>query len=191
MEEGVDELFSRHKDEIYVDLPDRIVEIGPGLGSNLKRYRPGTVVVAFEPNREMHQGLRARAAAHGIDLDLRARGAESMDLPDASEQMVVSTLTLCSVENRDTVLAEVRRVLAPGGRFLFLEHIAAEPGTSLARLQRVLRLPWAAVGDRCDLTADTHDAIDRAGFSSVTAEFTEKGSVLDPSRRVIHGVAVR
>lgn len=191
IDDGVDEVVAPAKDAAFVELPDRLVEIGPGRGSNFHRYRPGTVVVAFEPNEFMHRDLRAAAAAHGIELDLRTRGVEAMDLPDASEELVISTLTLCSVDDRDAALKEIRRVLKPGGRFRFVEHIAAEPGSWTARFQRLLRRPWAAIADRCDLQADTREAVDRAGFSEVEIEIRELGSIVDPSRRTFYGVAVR
>lgn len=191
IDDGVDEVISPAKDAVFVELPDRFVEIGPGRGANFQRYRPGTVVVAFEPNEFMHSALREAAGTQGIELDLRSGGVEAMDLPDASEELVISTLTLCSVDDRDAALEEIRRVLKPGGRFRFVEHIAAEPGSWTARFQRFLQRPWSAIADRCDLQADTREAIDRAGFSQVETEIRELGPILDPSRRTLFGVAVR
>ncbi len=179
------------KDSVFVDLPARVVEIGPGLGSNLKRYRPGTTVIAFEPNRFMHSGLLAAASEHGIDLDLRATGIEEADLDDESEDAVVSSFALCSVGDAATALVQVRRVLKPGGRFLFVEHIGADPGTPLARVQSVLRRPWAVLADRCDLTANTHIAIEQAGFSNVQSHIRDLGPRFDPSRRTVYGTAIR
>lgn len=191
LEAGVDVESGPAKDSVFVDLPTQVVEIGPGLGSNLKRYRPGTTVIAFEPNRFMHDGLRSAASENGIELDLRATGIEEADLDEASQHAVVSSFTLCSVEDVAHALAGIRRILKPGGRFLFVEHIAADEGTTLARIQSVLRRPWALLADRCNLTAMTHVAIEQAGFSNVQSTIRELGPKLDPSRRTVYGIAIR
>jgi SAM-dependent methyltransferase len=191
LDDAVDDALADAKDAVYIDLPDRIVEIGPGRGSNFKRYRPGTTVIAYEPNLSMHDDLRNTAAEHDIDLDLRSAGVEEMGLGDASQDVVVSSLTLCSVADAPAALAEIRRVLRPGGRFLFVEHIVAESGSTAAKAQAVLRRPWAAIADRCDLMATTHEAIDHAGFDTVDRAIDDFGSRMDPSRRTVYGVAVR
>lgn len=189
VDDGVDLAVAPAKDVVLTDLPDRVVEIGPGRGSNFDRYRSGTTVVAFEPNKFMHDDLVAAANQHDLVLEVRSSGAESMDLPDSSEDMVISTLVLCSVDDRRATLDEIRRVLKPGGRFVFVEHIAARPGTWTARLQRLLRRPWSAIADGCDLTADTHEVLKAAGFNEVEVKIEDLGSKLDPSRRTAYGVA--
>lgn len=191
LDDTVDETVATAKDAIYSNLPARIVEIGPGRGSNFKRYEPGTTVIAFEPNRFMHDDLRTAAAEYGIKLDLRDHGVEDMDLADQSEDAVVSSFTLCSVEDIGIAVTEIRRVLKPGGRFLFVEHIAAGEGTILSRAQAVLRRPWAALFDRCDLMANTHRAIERSGFAEVSSEIRGFGPKADPSRRTLFGSAIR
>lgn len=191
IDDTVDETVGPIKDAVYSDLPTRIVEIGPGRGSNFKRYAPGTTVIAFEPNHFMHDDLRAAAAEHGIELDLRTGGVEDMDLADHSEEAVVSTFTLCSVENADIAIAEIRRILKPGGRFLFVEHITGEEGTAMVRAQTMLRRPWALLFDRCDLMATTHQAIERSGFTEVRSEIRRVGPKADPSRRTVFGFAIR
>jgi len=191
LDDPIDDTVAAAKDRAFVDLADRVVEIGPGRGSNFKRFSPGTVVVGFEPNRRMHHDLAATAAEHGIELDLRSSGVEHMDLPDASQDTVISSFTLCSVDDIDTALTEILRVLKPGGRFLFVEHIGADEGTVMARAQTVLRRPWAMIADHCDLTAQTHVALGRAGFSHVDSEVDGFGPRLDPSRRTLYGIATK
>jgi len=188
---GVDRLASELKDAVLVDMPHTIVEVGAGRGANFRRYPTGGLVIAFEPNRHMHDSLRRAASDLGLDLDLRGTGAESLDLPDGSQEVVVSTHTLCSVADPTRAISEIRRVLRSGGRFLFIEHIAGEPGSRLAGQQRLMRVPWGLVGDRCDLLAETHHLIERAGFARVDLSIAMLGSRLDPSRRVVFGSAVR
>ena len=188
---GIDDAMRPAKDATLVDLPDTVVEIGVGLGSNFPRYPSGAGVIGFEPNRHMHDRLREAATEHGIDLDLRPGGAEQLDLETGSVDTVVSTLTLCSVDDPEAAIAEIRRVLAPGGRFLFIEHVAAPDGTVTAWAQRILNAPWGFVADHCRLTAATETLINDAEFASVEYETAGLGPRLDPSRRTIFGVARR
>lgn len=155
---------------LFADLPPQVVELGPGTGTNLKYFRPGTHLVAIEPNPHMHPALARVAAERGISLDVRARGAEATGLPSASVDAVVCTLVLCTVPDPAAALAEVRRILRPGGRLLVLEHVAAPPGTFLAGLQRLLRRPWRWTFEGCDLDRHTAEAISEAGFSGVELE---------------------
>ena len=187
----IDAALREAKDEVFGDLPEQLVEIGAGRGSNFGRYRPGTRVIAYEPNPAMHEGLEAAALEHGVLLDVRVAGVEDMNLPTGSQQAVVSSLTLCSVDDVEAALGEIQRVLAPGGRFHFVEHIAAPHTSGLGRAQRLLRQPWALLADRCDLVARTDVAIDAAGFAEVHRATRDFGPRLDPSRRTTFGYAVR
>lgn len=186
-----DEALDGPKREVLVDLPGRIVEIGPGRGDNFARYPAGTHVVAFEPNHAMHEALRAAAGRHDIELELRAGDASSMDLPDGSEDVVVSTIVLCSVGDPRPAVAEVRRVLRPGGRFVFVEHVGAPAGTRRRRVQRLLRRPWRFVGDGCDLTNDAAAALEEAGFTSVDATVRHVGARTDLANPTFWGIATR
>lgn len=114
-----------HKRRVFADLPPTVVELGSGIGPNLRWMTPGSTLVAVEPNVPMHRRLRAAAARHGVNLDLRERVAEHTGLPNRSVDCVISSLVLCTVADPAAVLAEVRRILRPGGTYRFVEHIAA------------------------------------------------------------------
>lgn len=90
----------------------------------------------------MHAALGRAAARHGVDLDVRAVAAEATGLPAAGVEAVVCTLVLCTVPDPAAALAEVRRILRPGGRLVLVEHAGAPAGIALARLQRLMRGPW-------------------------------------------------
>jgi ubiquinone/menaquinone biosynthesis C-methylase UbiE len=118
----------------------------------------------------MARRLEARDA--GRHTVVRAP-AESLPFPDASFDTVVATLVLCTVDDQARSLEEARRVLKPGGRLLFLEHVRSE-NPSLARWQDRLHGPWKAFGHGCHCNRDTLAGIKAAGF---TVERSEAGTV--------------
>jgi len=157
----------RHKEAVYADLPDTVVEIGSGVGANFRYMRPGTKVIAIEPNPHMHRPLRLAAERREIELEIRDVVGERIDLPDSSADAVISSLVLCTVANPSQVVSEVVRVLRPGGRYSYLEHVVAEEGTPTRRVQRMVRRPWAWVFEGCSCERDLQRVIRSAGFSSV------------------------
>lgn len=191
LEGPVDTMLRPAKLEVFVDLPQRLVEIGAGRGANLVHYPPGTSVLAFEPNEHMHDALRKKAAEHHIDLEIRSDDFRAAGLPADSEDAVISTLVLCSVGEVRTMVAEILRVLRPGGRFIFIEHVDKEPGTIGHFAQRVLRRPWKKVGDGCDLMPGTVDVIGAAGFSSLDTVIKKVGPAVDPTSRTYLGTATK
>jgi len=162
---GYERLVGERKRRLFAPLAGDVLEIGPGTGPNLALYPPGVRVLGVEPNPHMHPYLRRRAAQVGVPLDIVAGTAERLPVPDASVDAVVSTLVLCSVADPTRVLAEIRRVLRPGGRFVFLEHVAAPRRTRLRRLQGWLRPLWRRLGDGCHPDRETWAAIEAAGFA--------------------------
>ncbi len=184
-----DRLLGPHKRRLLADLPDTVVELGSGVGANLRYLAPGSRLIAVEPNPAMHQRLRRAARRRGVRLDVRQVPAERTDLPDESADVVVSSLVLCTVSDVDQVLAEVRRVLRPGGRFVFVEHVAAPDGTALRRLQRWVRAPWAWCFEGCSCERDLGGALRSAGFASVEVEDYRLRSPFLPFNPQIAGVA--
>jgi len=182
--------YGERKLRIFGDLPPTIVELGPGSGANFRYYPRGTRVIAVEPNPMMLKRMYRQAARHGIEIDLRHAGAEGMEVESGSADLVVSTLVLCSVRDPGQVLSEVRRVLKPGARFAFLEHVAAEPGTRLRKVQDAIHAPWHWLGEGCHLNRDTASTIERAGFSDLALDRFH-GSGQMPYRPHISGYAIR
>lgn len=152
------------------DLSGEVVEIGPGSGVNLS-YLPREVRwTGIEPNPCFHPYILKEAARLDRPVRVRIGVAEDLELEDASVDAVVGTLVLCSVDRVEAVLEEILRVLKPGGRYCFLEHVAAPPGSWLRRLQRAVRPVWSTVLDGCRPDADTRVQIARAGFSQLKWE---------------------
>ena len=154
------------KRSLFADLRGTVLEIGAGKGANFGLL-PGQVRwVGLEPARRRRRRL-ARSHA-GLVL---AGDGERIPLRDHSVDAVISTIVLCSVQDQDRVLAEVRRVLRPGGAFVFCEHVAAPRGTRARRWQHALA-PWCRRFDAgCDPSRETWLAIERAGFTHVDLEW--------------------
>ena len=145
--------------QLLARVHGRVLEIGAGTGANVEHYPAGTNVVYTEPDPHMAKRLRARG------VDVVPSGAEHLPFPDDSFDTVVSTLVLCTVPDVPASLREIRRVLAPGGRLLFLEHVRAEPGSSLERWQDRLHRPWHAFACGCNCNRDLLRFLGAAEFS--------------------------
>lgn len=158
------------KRALFADLEGTLLEIGPGAGANLPYYPPHIHWIGMEPNPFMHNYLREKAQALGLQVDLRQGVAEQMEIADRSVDAVVSTLVLCSVKNLEATLQEIRRILKPGGRFFFVEHVAAPSGTWLRTVQRGIRPLWQVLGDGCHPDRETGRALEQAGFAQVEYE---------------------
>lgn len=187
----MDSAYGRRKRNMFQDISEKIVEIGPGAGANFRYYAPGTRVVAIEPNVQMHARLRQRAARHGVALELVSQPAESLPLEDDSVDTIVGTLVLCSVQNPSRVLSEVRRVLRPGGRYLFIEHVSAKTRSLVAIQQQVLRRPWRFLFAGCRVDQDALALIESNAFDSVAYEEFSIGRNWLPFSPHICGAAVK
>jgi SAM-dependent methyltransferase len=185
----LDRLLRAHKQRIFTELPPTVVELGAGTGANLRYMPAGTRLIAVEPNPAMHPRLRERAARARIHLEVHATVGERLDLPDASVDMVISSLVLCTVADPGAVVAEVHRILRPGGRYAFLEHVAAAEHTTLRRLQRVVRRPWRWMFEGCSCERDLRTVIEKAGFTrTAITDYRLRGPFL-PANTQISGVA--
>jgi ubiquinone/menaquinone biosynthesis C-methylase UbiE len=152
----------------------RTIDLGAGTGANLALYPPavGELVLA-EPDPHMLKKLRAKVGEAGIAAEVVEAPAERLPFEDSSFDTAVFTLVLCTAPDPRAALAEVARVLRPGGKLLFLEHVRAEdPG--LARWQDRLEKPWRFIGDGCHCNRDTVATIES---SPLTVEQVEKGQL--------------
>jgi SAM-dependent methyltransferase len=142
----------------------RVLEIGAGTGLNLPHY-PAAVreLVLAEPEPGMRARLERRADAARRPVTVVGAPAEALPFPDASFDCVVSTMVLCTVADVDATLAELRRVLRPGGRLLFVEHVRSS-APALARAQDRLAGPWRAFGGGCRCNQPTLELLAGGGL---------------------------
>ena len=143
----------------------RVLEIGIGTGANFSHYGRATRwVVAIEPSAGMNRRARRNLKNAWVPVRLVAAEAERLPFPDGAFDAVIAVLVLCTVPDPGKALAEARRVLAPGGRLLFFEHVRArEP--RLERWQHRLQPVWGRLAGGCHLARDTERQIADAGFA--------------------------
>ena len=163
------------------------LEIGAGTGLNLEHY-PDSVdqLILTEPVRAMAKRIDT-SGDHPFPIRVAWADAEHLPVADGSVDTVVSTMVLCTVEDVSAALAEIARVLSPGGRLLFTEHVRAD-GERLGRWQNRLARPWAIYADGCRCNQDTLSALE-SGFDVEISELAEWDGMPALVRPLISGEA--
>jgi len=151
---------------LLASLAGDVIEIGAGTGANFSHY-PDTVtrVLAVEPEPRLRAVAAAAADAVPVPIEVTDGMAGALPAADASYDAAVVSFVLCTVPDEAAALAEIRRVLRPGGRLCFLEHVRAD-SAGIRRVQRMLDATiWPRLFGGCHLSYDTAAAIERAGFT--------------------------
>ncbi|MDP6453926.1 MAG: class I SAM-dependent methyltransferase [SAR202 cluster bacterium] len=144
----------------------RVLEVGGGTGANLKFYPPGVDLTFVEPNPHMAHRLQRNARQLGMSVNVSPGFGEDLPFDDASFDTAVTTLVLCMVSDVERVVTEIRRVLKPGGRFLFYEHVVSSH-SKIKAWQGLLNPFWKFATTGCNLNRDLSGEIELAGFSNV------------------------
>ncbi|MEZ5171633.1 MAG: class I SAM-dependent methyltransferase [Acidimicrobiia bacterium] len=157
--------------DLLGDIGGTVAEIGGGTGANLPHYRRADRVVIGEPDDEMRARLSDKLGRARVPVEMSANPADAIDAPDDSFDAVVSTLVLCTVPDPSAVFAEARRVLRPGGRLYFLEHVRGDDGSVIRRKERIDPFwSWLSLG--CHVTRDTVGMLESEGWTvEVRREF--------------------
>ncbi|WP_126452816.1 class I SAM-dependent methyltransferase [Sulfuriflexus mobilis] len=164
------EPFDSARANLLNRVSGKVLEIGFGSGLNLPHYPHSlSALTAIDPNPGMRRYAEARMLQSPIKVEHCELNGEALPMADASFDTVVSTWTLCSIEHAEQALAEIHRVLKPGGRFVFLEHgLSDEPG--IQRWQHRLNPIQKVIGDGCNLNRNIRELVAAAGFRSLEVE---------------------
>jgi len=174
---------------LLADAAGATLELGAGTGLNLEHYPEAvTRLVLAEPDEHMRRRLAPRVLGIRPSTEIVAAGVEGLPFPDASFDTVVVTFVLCSVPQQDAALAELTRVLKPGGRLLFLEHVRSDD-ESVAKWQDRLRPLYNVVG--CNPNRDTLAAIEASALAVETVKHGEVPKAPKVGRPLIAGSARR
>jgi ubiquinone/menaquinone biosynthesis C-methylase UbiE len=185
------ETFRAHRRALLGGVHGRVLEIGGGTGANLAFY-PEAVdeVVITEPEEPMARRAQRKLAEYPVNARIVHAPAEALPFEDSSFDFAVSTLVLCTVEDPAKALGEIRRVLKPEGRLVFLEHVRSDD-PKLARWQDRLQPLQYRIGHGCHCNRATLDNVQAAGFEVDELEHDEVKKAPPIVRPLIVGTAGR
>lgn len=175
------------------DLSGDVLEIGCGTGVNLDYY-PDTIkqLTVLEPDVNMRKKIREKISTKKYNpIEILGASAEAIPVKEASYDVVVSTLVLCSVEHPDKALSEIHRVLRPNGKLIFIEHVAASNNPKRLKWQHRLEPLWKKIACGCHLTRNTEETIIKAGFKVDKITHQSIRGVPPIVRPSIKGIAIR
>ena len=177
--------------ELLSQAGGKVLEVGAGTGVNLPLY-PSEVarLVITEPDRHMRARLQEKGALPAR-AELLADAVGELRMKDESIDTVVCTLVLCSVADPPAALRDLFRVLRPGGKLLFIEHVAADSNPGRLAWQRRIEPVWKRVAGNCHLTRNTTAEIERAGFELASVRRESLRKALPWVRPSVRGVAVK
>ena len=181
--------FRAHRQALLRDVRGRVLEIGGGTGANLAFYGDGVEeLVITEPEEPMARRLEKKLDGFSLPVRVVRAPAEELPFEDASFDYVVSTLVLCTVKDPQRALAQARRLLKPGGKLLFMEHVRSDD-PKLARWQDRLHPLQLRFGHGCNCNRPTLDNVKASGFSVVSVEHSEVKKAPPIVRPLIVGTA--
>jgi ubiquinone/menaquinone biosynthesis C-methylase UbiE len=184
---------AEHRQKLLAGLSGRVIELGAGSGANFSHY-PASVsdVLAVEPEPYLRERARSAATAAHVPISVEQGDADRLPAATASFDAAVVALVLCTVPDQQRALAELFRVIRPGGELRFYEHVLSHSPFE-GRIQRAADATfWPRIAGGCHLARDTRGAIEQAGFAIDRCErFAFSPAPLLPPDPHILGVATR
>ena len=181
----------RLRSEVVGLARGRVLELGAGTGLNVEHYPAVERLVLSEPEPGMAKRLAQRLERSTVSAEVSSGSAEQLPFEDGSFDTVVATMVFCTVSDPHAALHETRRVLAPGGCLLFIEHVRGEAGSRLERRQDRAFGPWRAFAYGCRCNQSTLELIEAAGLRTTgvaTARWRGMPAIVHP---VVYGSAAR
>ncbi len=177
--------------ELLKQVSGEVLEIGAGTGANIRLYSDKVNrLVLSEPDKHMRKRIKVQLDNHQLGhVSLTGGTAEQIEANDDSFDYVVSSLVCCSVTNLKASLSEIKRVLKPGGGYVFMEHVAAANGTSRRRWQNIINPVWKTFMGNCHLNRETEQALVTEGFDIVQIERESMRKAPPIVRPTIRGIA--
>jgi SAM-dependent methyltransferase len=182
--------YRRYRRQAMSNATGRLLIVGPGPGTDLMFLPPAVMsVAAVEPVAAFRRMAFALARRNGIAVDIVDGSGESIPFPDNSFDSVHVGLVLCSVDDVAATLGEIRRVLAPGGRLVVLEHVRGDG--AMGRFQDLIAKPWSWLASGCRPNRRTMEAIAAAGFDTGGLLSIRRTLVPPPCTPHLYGFAIR
>ena len=143
-----------------------VLEVGIGSGLNIPFYNKNNIkkIIGLDPSEELNVLAKKVADDNGIQIDFLINGAEDIDLPDNSVDTILITYTLCTIPNLNKSMSEMKRVLKPGGKFIFCEHGIA-PDINIIKWQRRINPIWGIFFGGCNINRNIPKIISESGFN--------------------------
>lgn len=179
----------RLRGEVVGEAQGRVLELGAGTGLNMNYYSGVQRLVLSEPEPGMAKRLEQRLKHSVVSGEVVSAPAEQLPFDDGSFDTVVATMVFCTVSDPHAALHEVRRVLAPGGRLLFIEHVRGDAGSRLERWQDRFYRHWHAFAYGCRCNQNTLELIGDAGLRTTEVSTAHWRGMAPLVRPIVYGKA--
>lgn len=185
------QVYGQYKRKLFQDISGSVVEIGPGTGVNFDYLPKNIQWLGIEPNEAFHKILLEQARHREINAKIIPGDASQTGLPDNSSDVLICTLVLCSVKDPIATVLELKRVLRPGGKFIFIEHVASQKKTTLRFFQNLFNPCNRFMADGCNCNRETWNVIGNAGFADVKLTYENMKGTMKLHSPHIMGYAIK
>jgi len=178
--------------DLLKDISGSVLEIGAGTGASLELYpnKDNLQITLSEPDKSMRAQLERKMQSGNLsNATVLPCPSENISSEDNSYDYVFASLVCCSVNDVDVSLKEIKRVLKPDGKFIFLEHVAAEIGSNRRKWQNRLSPLWKIFAGNCHLNRETENSIKAAGFVLEDIKRESMRKAMPLVRPTIRGIA--